>query len=247
MRIRKKAPKPSAKRPPLYFVGYRGTAPRPEELKTWYDLEYGGPLLVRSEAGAPESWNIGHGPWNAHVVIPIPSTHAAGLKEQLAWEHESMGAVAPSVASPCDMADTVLFAARLSRGLTLLTQGTAYDVTTGAYVNPSDWQDRPLSVFSTGDHVTIMETDTGDGQQWLYSLGLKKFGLDEVESFRSAGLPSAEAKDMLAEIADALARRGENPKVGSSFAVSDRSVRVLKHRTAAPAGALLVLREITLG
>jgi hypothetical protein len=244
MRIRKKAPKPSAKRPPLYFVGYRGTAPRPEELKTWYDLEYGGPLVVRSEDKALESWNIGHGPWSAHVVMPLPSTHAAGLKEQLAWEHESVGAIAPSVTSPRDMADTVLLAARLARGLTLLTQGTAYDVTTAAYVNPSDWQDRPLSVFSTGDHVTIMEADAEDGRQWLYSLGLKKFGLDEVESFRSAGLPTAEAKTMLADIADALARRGENPKVGSTFAASSWSVRVLKHRTAVPAGTLLALREI---
>ena len=47
MRIRKKTPKPSARRPPLYFVGYRGTAPATDELKIWYDREYGGPLTIR--------------------------------------------------------------------------------------------------------------------------------------------------------------------------------------------------------
>ena len=41
MRIKKKSSKPSSKRPPLYFIGYRGTAPQPDELKSWYDLEYG--------------------------------------------------------------------------------------------------------------------------------------------------------------------------------------------------------------
>ena len=43
-----------------------------------------------------------------------------------------MGAVAPSIASPRDMPDTVLLAARLARCLTLLTQGTAHDVITQA-------------------------------------------------------------------------------------------------------------------
>ena len=54
MRIKKKIPKPSAKRPPLYFIGYRGTAPGLDELTIWYDREYGGPLTIRPEAGAPE-------------------------------------------------------------------------------------------------------------------------------------------------------------------------------------------------
>ena len=51
MRIKKKTPKPSARRPPLYFVGYRGTAPATDELKIWYEREYGGPLTIRYEAG----------------------------------------------------------------------------------------------------------------------------------------------------------------------------------------------------
>ena len=109
MRIKKKSSKPSSKRPPLYFIGYRGTPPKPDELKTWYDLEYGGPLIVRSEEDAPESWHATHGPWTAHIVIPLPATHTAGFKEQLAWEHDLMGAVAPSIMPPRDMPDTILF------------------------------------------------------------------------------------------------------------------------------------------
>jgi hypothetical protein len=244
MRIRKKTPKPSAKRPPLYFIGYRGLAPATEELKQWYEREFGGPLTIRHEEGSLESWQAVHGPWSAHVVMPLPMTHVAEVMKQLAWEHDQMGAIAPSVAPPRDMPDTILLAARLAKGLTLLTQGTAYDVATQAYVNPSDWQDRPLAAFRTEDHVTVMQTETNDAREWLYTVGLKKFGLDEVELFQPAGLSTATAKDQLARIAEQLTRVGQVPKVGSTFTASDLSVHVLKHRTASPAGVQLVLREI---
>ena len=154
-----------------------------------------------------------------------------------------MGAVAPSLAPAREMPDTILFAARLAKGLTLLTQGTAYDVTTQAYVNPSDWQGQPLAAFRSDDHVTIMQTENHDGRQWLYTLGLKKFGLDEVELFRPAGLPTAETKAALAHIADELTRQGKVPTVGSTFTASDVSVRVIKHRTATPGTVQLVLRK----
>ena len=75
MRIKKKSPKPSSKRPPLYFVGYRGTRPMPDELVLWYDRAYGGPLKIARENDAPDAWHITHGPWTAHVVMPLPSTH----------------------------------------------------------------------------------------------------------------------------------------------------------------------------
>jgi hypothetical protein len=244
MRIKKKAPKPSSKRPPLYFIGYRGAVPQPDELQAWYDLAYGGPLTIKQENGAPESWHARHGPWSAHVVIPVPATHTSGLNEQLAWEHESIGAVSPSLMPPRDMPDAVLFSARLARGLTLLTQGTSYDVTTGAYMNPSDWQDRPLSVFSTTDHVTMVEAETDDARQWLHTLGLKKFGLDEVELFRASGLSTDIQKEQLAQIADGLTREGQSPKVGSIFQIEDLSVKILNHRTASSAGSQLILREV---
>ena len=247
MRIRKKSPKPSAKRPPLYFVGYRGIAPATDELKIWYERAYGAPLTIRHEAGSPESWQATHGPWAAHVVMPLPMTHVAEVMKQLAWEHDVMGAVAPSLASPRDMPDTILFAARLARGLTLLTQGTAYDVTTQAYVNPSDWQNRALASFLVDDHLTITHDDSARPDQvWSYSLGLSKFGLDEIETFQGKGLPENTAKDLLTESAHELLRMGQSPKVGTAFRLPllGRTIRIVNHRTAAPAGRMLGFREL---
>ena len=249
MRIRKKAPKPSTRRPPLYFVGYRGTLPAPEELKAWYDREYGGPLMVRADEQATESWSAVHGPWTSHIVIPLPASHIAGLKEQLAWEHEHVGAVAPSLMPPRDMPDTILFAARLARGLTFLTQGTAYDITTNQYVNPSDWQDRPLTQFIVSDHIPIMQGDDEKNQRtWCYTLGLSKFGVDELEMFLAPGLPDQPIRDLLRETADELTRVGQSPKVGSHIHVGalGQAVAIANHRTAAPAGRMLSFREIQL-
>jgi hypothetical protein len=247
MRIRKKSPKPSSKRPPLYFVGYRGTAPLADEVKALYDREYGGPLVISHEEGAAESWQATHGPWSAHVVMPLPMSHVADVMKQLAWAHELMGVIAPSLASPRDMPDTVLVAARLARCLTLLSQGTAYDVTTQAYVNPSDWQPRTLEKFVLDDHVSIVHDDTTQPDRvWSYSLGLSKFGLDEVETFTAKGLSDNTAKDMLAESADELVRVGHSPKVGAALDLPllRRTVRIANYRTAAPAGRMLGFREL---
>lgn len=247
MRIRKKIAKPSAKRPPLYFVGYRGIAPATDELKIWYEREYGGPLTVRHEAGSPESWQASHGPWSAHVVMPLPLSHVAEVMKQLAWEHDVMGAVAPSLASHRDMPNTILFAARIARGLTLLTQGTAYDVSTQAYVNPSDWLDRALTSFLVDDHLSITHDDTSSPDQvWSYSLGLSKFGLDEIEMFQGKGLPESTAKELLSEAANELLRMGQSPKVGTAFLLPllGRTIRIVNHRTAAPAGRMVGFREL---
>jgi hypothetical protein len=247
MRIRKKSPKPSAKRPPLYFIGYRGTAPSTDEVKALYDREYGGPLTIRHEEGSAESWQATHGPWSAHVVMPLPMSHVADVMKQLAWEHELMGAVAPSIASPRDMPDTVLLAARLARCLTLLSQGTAHDVITQAYVNPSDWQPRTLGSFVLDDHVSIVHDDTSQPDVvWSYTLGLSKFGLDEVEVFMAKGLSDGTAKDVLTESAGELLREGHSPKVGTALDLPQlrRTIRVRNYRTAAPAGRMLGFREL---
>jgi hypothetical protein len=247
MRIRKKAPKPSAKRPPLYFIGYRDTTPALVELTAWYDREYGGPLNLRAEAEASESWHATHGPWSAHVVMPLPATHMAGLKETLAWEHDLIGAIAPSVMPPRDMPDTILFAARLARGLSLLTQGTAFDPMTQQYLNPSDWQDRPLTHFVMADHVPVMQADDEAGNRsWCYTLGLSKFGMDELETFSPRGLPDTHARELLGEAMSELVGSGHMLKVGSQLrlALLGQTVQIANYRTAAPAGRTLSFREI---
>ena len=247
MRIKKKSAKPSAKRPPLYFLGYRGTAPQADELKTWYDLEYGGPLTVRMEDGASESWQATHGPWSAHIIMPLPATHTAGFRDQLAWEHDLIGAIAPSVMPPRDMPDTILFAARLSRGLTLLTQGTAYDITTQQYLNPSDWKDRALTAFIVDDHVMIAQDDqTKADEVWCYTLGLSKFGIDELEMFLPRGTSDRTARELLAETASEVIRIGQSPKIGTTvqLPVLSRTVSIANHRTADPTGRMLGFREV---
>ena len=182
----------------------------PEELALWYDQAYGGPLKIMSEEGAPDSWHVSHGPWSAHVVIPLPSTHTVGLADQLSWEHDQIGAVAPSVMPPREMPDTILFAARLARGLTLLTQGTAHDITTAQYLNPSDWQDRSLTAFIADDHVMIAQDDhTRPDVVWCYTLGLSKFGYDELEMFFPQGLSDRAAKQLLAESVQEIIRLGQ--------------------------------------
>ena len=247
MRIRKKSPKPSAKRPPLYFIGYRGTAPTTEELKLLYEQEYGASLAIRHEEGSVESWQATQGPWSARVVMPLPMSHVAEVMKQLSWEHDLMGAVAPSIVSPRDMPDTVLLATRLARCLTLLSQGTAHDVITQSYVNPSDWQPRTLTRFLLDDHVSIVHDDTSHPDLvWSYSLGLSKFGLDEVEVFMAKGLSDSAAKEVLTESAGELLRMGQSPKVGTTLDLPQlsRTIRIKNYRTAAPAGRMLGFREL---
>lgn len=247
MKIKKKAPKPSSRRPPPYFVGYRGTAPLADELKIWFDLEYGGPLIVRQDQEARESWQVNHGPWSAHIVIPLPESHRVGLKDQFAWEHDMIGTVAPSMVPPCDMPDTILSAARLARGLTLLTQGTSCDITTQQYLNPSDWKDQELMGFLITDHILISQDDNATTEEIRhYTLGLSKFGLDDLEIFQSRGLPERIAEELLIESAHELIRLGRSPKVGTALHLPllGRTVRIASHRTASPRGRMLSFREI---
>lgn len=247
MRIRKKTSRPSAKRPPLYFIGYRGSVPGTDEVRIQYEREFGGPLTIRHEADSSESWQATHGPWSVHVVMPLPMSHVADVMKQLAWEHELMGAVAPSLVPLRDMPDTILLGARIARCLTLLTQGTAYDVTTQAYINPTDWQNRSLTAFLLDDHLSIAQDETSQPDRiWFYTLGLTKFGLDEIELFQGKGLPDSTPREILAEAAQELLRVGQSPKVGTGLHLPflGHAVRIANYRTAAPAGRMLGFREL---
>lgn len=242
MKIRKKLPKPSGSGQPLYIIGYSSPAPSAAELHMWFDLEYGGPLKLR-ESG--ETMIATHGPWN--VQVQLASSQADAWSEQLDWRHTHAGVILRPSVTPQQASDLVLFAARLARGLTLLTQGTAYDTITHTYLNPSDWTDRPLDRFRTADHVTVAQTDSPDPQtDWFHTLGLSKFGLDELEVFRPVGLPSRPTLETLAHIADEMVRIGRSPNVGTTVPLPllGLSIAVTRHRTAAPAGLSLPFREI---
>ncbi|MCC6965281.1 MAG: hypothetical protein IT391_03210 [Nitrospira sp.] len=247
MKIRKKTPKPAPAKPPLYVIGYRGMPPSLEELKVWYDLHYGGPLTWL-EPAAEGRVSASHGPWRAHVLTNLPNSDAAQWQQVLSWDHQELGAVSLSTATPSTIADTVLVTARLARGLTLLTQGTAFDVACHDYLNPSDWNDRPLDVFIAADHITVQHNETDDHScEWFYTLGLTKFGLDELEVIQPRGLPDRDTIALLQCAADGVLRKGHNQKVGCAMDLHAlaQTIRFIKHRTAAPTGRMVAFRQIT--
>jgi hypothetical protein len=249
MKIRKKTAKPAAAKPPLYIIGYSFSAPSADELKIWYDLEYGGPLKLDPE-GQGGWFSALHGPWRAWIKITLPPAEADVITQGMPWEHRTAGTVAPAATGPNLITDTVLFAARLARGVTLLTQGTALDLVTQQYINPSDWQDRLLSSFDVRHHIDVQQRDgAGAGEDWFYTLGMSKFGLDELELMRPKGLPEAPALELLAQAAAEILATGRNPKVGSTLAIASlaRSITVVKHRTAAaPLQRQHIFREIAI-
>ncbi len=247
MKIKRKVPKPSPVKQPLYFVGYSFTGPSIEELTAWYDLEYGGPLKIQADPTVLGGLLAAHGSWSGRMRIPIPPEEAERVRQGLAWEHRDLGSISPSSAMPTNVTDTILFAARLARGLTLLTQGTAFDVAMHSYLNPSDWLDHSLAYFVFRDHITVTQGEgMTDDQEWLHTLGMSKFGLDEVETFQPKGLPSGDLIEVLTEAADEILRAGHSPKVGTQVRLSliGRTVEVVKHRTASPTGRMVGFREL---
>ncbi|TLY27210.1 MAG: hypothetical protein E6K63_11350 [Nitrospirae bacterium] len=254
MKIRRKLPKPSRAGRPLYLIGYSFTPPTCSDLQSWFDLEYGGPIRLRNEPG--ESTHLGqdssavlasHGPWSASFRISISSAEANEWRDRLGWGHSHAGQVVATSTSPGNACDQILFAARLAKGLTLLTDGTAYDVSTQAYLNPSDWKDLPLEQFRISDHLRIEQAEADRaGHDWFLTLGLAKFGLEELETFTPAGLPSQPIIERLTEIAQETLRLGHQPKVGTRVTMPSLglSIQVVRHRNVARAGIPLLLREI---
>ncbi len=233
---------------PLYVIGYSSPAPLPTEVQAWFDLEYGGPLTLKEDPTAPPSLVLAiHGPWTAAIQIGLAAEEAASWKGLLGWGHLQAGLVLPTVGTASKALDLILHAARLARGLTLLTDGTAYDLVSHTYLNPSDWKDRPLEHFKASDHIAVDHVDSGDsGLERFYTRGLTKFGLDELETFRPVGLPSRTVLDGLADIAEEILHIGHPPKVGSTIELSrlGLSVQVIRHRTTVPTEGSVPVREI---
>lgn len=251
MKIRKKSTKPSRSKPPLYIVGF-SASPSPAELQPWFDLEYGGPLSLKTTGSEHDHGGstivAAHGPWAATIQWSVPSEHAETWQHRLDWQHAACATVSAVPATRSNMIDTVLHAARIARGLTLLTDGTAYDITTQAYLNPSDWIDRPLTSFQVQDHITVVQADDPEQQRdWFYTRGMSTFGLDDIEVFQPIGLPSNSTLDTMYRIADEVIHQGHSPKVGSSLTLPHVAlvIRILRHRTHLSADVPFVLREVS--
>jgi hypothetical protein len=251
VKIRKKLPKAPRAGVPLAVIGY-SSAPEINELQTWFDREYGGPLTVKQAPGqeSPEGSPLllaTHGPWQALVRLTLPESEAEAWKQRLDWSHSTCAGLWRSTAASRGQAiDATLHAARLARGLVLLTQGTAYDVPAHRYLNPSDCTDRRLAAFEVRDHVTVTQSEDTERGEWFSTRGLSKFGIDDIEIFRPVGLPANPVMDQLLTIAAELVRRGQSPNVGITLEIPelDRPIRVVRHRTVPSADTPLILREV---
>src|SRR5207249_11335884 len=103
MKIRRKLPKPSRAGRPLYLIGYSFVPPSCSDLQSWFDLEYGGPIRLRSETRDPEDSDnrssmvlASHGPWSASFRTSLSSAEAEEWRERLGWGHSRTGQVVGS-------------------------------------------------------------------------------------------------------------------------------------------------------
>ena len=247
-KIRRKAARPERKIP-TFLIGYAAPEPLPPGfLAAWFNQEYGGPLHIDLLTG--EGYTIfeaRHGPWEALADTNLPSSIADPWHERLGWGHRRAAQVLPLRLASRDSREIILHVTRLARGLTLLTGGTAYDTATETYLNPSDWSDRPLHAFQIRDHLRIEQVSgREDGRIWFHTRGLSKFGLEDVEVYRPAGLSERPALEFLSELAESLIDAGKAPNVGEVVRLesSGRRVRIVRHRTDQSYGIRLNLREV---
>jgi len=246
-KIKKK--KPAAHGLPAFLIGWtHGDPPPPGYLAAWFDQRYGGPLQIRFlSVKGHDHFEAVHTNWKAQVQLSPSPEIVAQWKERLQWEHPHLAQlVAPPKTQP-DRQDEVLHLARIARGLTLLMEGTTYDVAMGLYRNPSDWKDCDLDVFQIDDHVQVEQHEQiQDMRTWLHTRGLTKFGLDEIETFLPLGLSAKDSEALLYDVARQLMVNAKNPKVGEHivFGEKGRQVEVVRHRTDSFYGSPLPLREI---
>ena len=233
---------------PAFLVGWtHGESPPPGYVTAWFDQTYGGPLRIRflSSTGH-HHFEAAHTNWIAEVNFAPSNEIVEQWQGRLQWGHTRLGLLFPQANAHADRRDAVLHVARMARGVTLLTDGTTYDVATGTYSNPSDWRDRDLVVFRITDHIQVEQREDMQGvRMWFHTRGLTKFGLDEVETFRPIGLSGREVEETVLSVAGQLIEQGKNPKVGEHIVLSGggTQVTVVRHRTDPLYGIPLAFRE----
>jgi len=232
---------------PAFLIGWtHGEPPPPGYLAAWFDQLYGGPVQIRFlSTNGHQHFEAVHTNWKAQVQLAPSAQIVEQWQGRLQWEHRYLAQLIAPAQTQSDRQDAVLHHARIVRGLTLLMEGTSYDVATGVYSNPSDWKDRDLDVFQIRDHVQVEQHEQIQ-RMWLHTRGLSKFGFDEIETFLSVGLSSRESEAMLYEVVSQLLAQGKNPKIGEhiSFGGEGRQVEVVRHRTDPLYGIPLAFREV---
>ena len=247
-KIKRKDKSPGSRRP-AFVVGHVGESPPAGFLAAWFNQAYGGPLHTRFQnAHSNAILEASHLDWKADIRFESPPDEVAQWQEQIGWAHTGVIQVFSTSRIGVSRMDAVLFVARLIRGLTLLTAGTAYDLGAGLYWNPSDWSDRSLAQFCIDDHVSVhQEESLPDGRQWFVTRGMGKLGLEELEVFRPRGVSELPTKERLMDLAHLCALQGKSPKVGDllHLPVHNFSVPVVKHRTISIANRQINVREVS--
>ena len=234
---------------PAFLIGWtHGEPPPPGYLAAWFDQHYGGPLQIRFlSSSGHHHFEAVHTNWKAQVQLAPAAQVVEQWQGQLQWDHRHLAQLMVPSKAQADRQDEVLHLARVARGLTLLMEGTAYDVATGTYLNPSDWKDRDLAVFQIEDHVQIEQQEQIEQMRmWWHTRGLTKFALDDIELFQPLGLSERTIKPMLQGVALQLMAYGKNPKIGEHvrFGEHGEQVEVVRHRTDPRYGVPLAFREI---
>lgn len=250
MKIKRKAPKSGKTGRPAFIVGWSFSLPTITDLKFWFDLEYGGPLKPVPENGTTASsarMTLSHAQWSTSLVCPLPEEESEIWQHQLHWGHTQAAAIFHRQVPPAQARDQQLFLGRLARGLVLLSEGTSYDVQTEGFRNPSDWKDRTLTSFWLDDHVTVTQPDSEDfTSEWFRTMGLTKFGLDELETARPRGLAGGPTTEILMDAAETLLDSGQNPTVGSALQAGRNglTLRIVSHRTIPHTAGPLPIRRV---
>ena len=248
-KIKKKTGKKKTQTLPAFVIGYSyADAPPPGYVAAWFNQVYGGPLHVHfiKEWGHAQFEAV-HTTWGVAVNTALPADASKMWQQRVQWSHSQLAEVTslPNVGQ--DKRDVALHAARIARGISLLTEGTTYDLVTNSFLNPSDWNDLPLDQFTLEDHIKVEQKENIEsGQMWFYTLGLAKFGLEEIETFRPLGLPDKPVMDQLLAIANQILSTGKIAKVGNQLTLreSGQLVTIVRHRTDQSTGRVIQLREV---
>lgn len=84
--------------------------------------------------------------------------------------------------------EAVLFVTRLAERLAELTDGCVFDGFAERYFGPGGWQaEQRLKRVDCREHVSLHVVGEGDGDRWLHTHGLVKFGHPEFEVYRVPG------------------------------------------------------------
>ncbi len=233
---------------PAFVIGHIKAEPPPAGfLAAWFNQTFEEQLDIRFKTTKGMTFDATIHNHTATIDTQCSAEVASTWHERLEWIHTCVAEIYPPKISKPHGQDQILYLARLARGLTELTEGTAYDLGAGIYVNPSDWMTQPLDDFRLVDHVRIEQVDCPDeGRVWFHTRGLGKFGFEEIETYNDTGLSSQPVIKALEHIAESIIDRGHPLRTGDLFEmqITGKVAEVVHHRTDSTYGAQLNLREV---